>query len=154
MIVGSKRKFVRHSGHAFRGRRGPLKWSPESQTHGHGDDRLFVAGRVFRCHFAAGLDSAGGPIVWLARMAWLRELGRVPYCVYIIHLVVNVFCHLLLRRASPATADARGAAVTLFSPFMTFGIAWISWKLFEGPLVRLAHSFKYQPAGAGMDLGP
>jgi peptidoglycan/LPS O-acetylase OafA/YrhL len=95
-----------------------------------------------------------GPIARLARMAWLRELGRVSYCVYIIHLAVNVACHTLLRRASPATSDWRGGAVTLFSALATFGIAWISWRIFEGPLVRLGHSFKYQPvAGIAMDLG-
>lgn len=48
-----------------------------------------------------------------------------------------------------------GAAVTLFSAFATFGIALISWKFFEGPLVRLGHLFNYQPAaGIVMDLGP
>jgi len=56
-----------------------------------------------------------------------------------------------LRRASPGTQDWRGASVTLFSALVTFGLAWISWKIFEGPLVHLGHAFKYQPAaGATM----
>jgi len=131
------------------------KWSPESQTLGMETIGFTWLAAFFVVILLLALTRRDGPIARLARVAWLRELGRVSYCVYIIHLVVNVFCHTLLRRASPATSDARGAAVTIFSAFATLGIAWISWKLFEGPLVRLGHSFKYQPAaGAGMDLGP
>jgi peptidoglycan/LPS O-acetylase OafA/YrhL len=131
------------------------KWSPESQTLGMETIGFTWLAAFFVVILLLALTRRDGPIARLARVAWLRELGRVSYCVYIIHLVVNVFCHTLLRRASPATSDARGAAVTIFSAFATLGIAWISWKLFEGPLVRLGHSFKYQPAaGAGMGLGP
>jgi len=131
------------------------KWSPESQTLGMETIGFTWLAAFFVVVLMLALTRRDGPIARVARLGWLRELGRVSYCVYIIHLVVNVFCHSLLRRASPATSDARGAAVTIFSAFATLGIAWISWKLLEGPLVRLGHSFKYQPAaGAGMDLGP
>ena len=84
-----------------------------------------------------------GLIARWARMGWLREIGRVSYCMYIIHLVVNVLLHSVLRRASPATTDARGAAVTVCAAFATYGIAWLSWKLFEGPLIHRGHAFKY-----------
>ena len=90
------------------------------------------------------LTRRDGPIARLMRIAWLRELGRISYCVYIIHLAVNVACHSLLRRASPATSDWQSATVTLLSACATIGIAWTSWKLFEGPLVRLGHSFRYE----------
>ncbi len=131
------------------------KWSPESQTLGMESIGFTWLAAFFVVILLLALVRREGLIARLARMAWLRELGRVSYCVYLIHLVVNVICHSLLRRASPATSDWRGAAVTLFSAFATLGIAWISWKLFEGPLVRLGHSFKYQPAAdVVMDLGP
>jgi peptidoglycan/LPS O-acetylase OafA/YrhL len=130
------------------------KWSPQSLTYGMESIGFTWLAAFFVVILLLALVRREGPIARLARMAWLRELGRISYCVYIIHLVVNVACHSLLRRASPATSDWRGVAVTLFSALATFGIAWISWKLFEGPLVRLGHSFRYQPAGGiAMDLG-
>jgi peptidoglycan/LPS O-acetylase OafA/YrhL len=131
------------------------KWSPESQSRGMETIGFTWLAAFFVVILLLALVRPEGPIARLARMAWLRELGRVSYCVYIIHLVVNVILHSLLRGAPSGTTDWRGAAVTLFSACATFGIAWTSWKLLEGPLVRLGHSFKYQPAaGAGMDRGP
>jgi peptidoglycan/LPS O-acetylase OafA/YrhL len=131
------------------------KWSPETQTWGMESIGFTWLAAFYVVILLLALVRREGPIARLARMGWLRELGRVSYCVYIIHLVVNVICHSLLRRASPATSDWRGAAVTVFSALATFVIAWISWNIFEGPLVRLGHSFKYQPAaGIVMDLGP
>lgn len=130
------------------------KWSPESQTRGMETIGFTWLAAFFVVVLLLALIQRDGPIARLARMSWLRELGRVSYCVYIIHLAVNVFVHSALRRASPATSDARGAAVTILAAIVTYVIAWTSWKLLEGPLVRLGHSFKYQPAaGARMELG-
>jgi peptidoglycan/LPS O-acetylase OafA/YrhL len=122
------------------------KWSPQSQTIGMESIGFTWLAAFYVVILLLALVRREGPIARLARMPWLRELGRVSYCVYIIHLVVNVICHSLLRRAPPGTSDWRGAVVTVFSAFATYGIAWISWKVLEGPLVRLGHSFKYQPA--------
>ncbi len=127
------------------------KWSPQSLTYGMESIGFTWLAVFYVVILLLALVQRGGPIARLTRMAWLRELGRVSYCVYIIHLVVNTICHSLLRRAPAATSDWRGVSVTLFSALVTFGIAWISWKLFEGPLVRLGHSFKYRPA-AGMAI--
>lgn len=130
------------------------KWSPQSLTFGMETIGFTWLAAFYVVVLLLALVQRKGPIARWARMGWLRELGRVSYCVYIIHLAVNVACHSLLRRASPATSGWRGAAVTLFSAIATYGIAWISWKLIEGPLVRLGHSFKYQPAaGMAMEVG-
>jgi peptidoglycan/LPS O-acetylase OafA/YrhL len=131
------------------------KWSPQSQTWGMESIGFTWLAAFYVAILLLALSRRDGPIARLARMAWLRELGRVSYCIYIIHLAVNVIFHSLLRRASPATSDWRGVAVTLLAALATYGIAWCSWKIFEGPLVRLGHSSKYQPAGGMvMDLGP
>ena len=77
------------------------KWSPESQTLGMETIGFTWLAAFFVVILLLALTRRDGPIARLARVAWLRELGRVSYCFYIIHLVVNVFCHTLLRRASP-----------------------------------------------------
>ena len=130
------------------------KWSPQSQTWGMESIGFTWLAMFYVVILLLALVRRQGPIArLLARMAWLRELGRVSYCVYIIHLAVNVICHSLLRRASPGTSDWRGAAVTLFAAVVTYGIAWCSWKFLEGPLVRIGHSSKYRPA-AIMAMSP
>jgi peptidoglycan/LPS O-acetylase OafA/YrhL len=124
------------------------KWSPQSETRGMQTIGFTWLAAFYVVILLLALVRGDGPIARVARWGWLRELGRISYCVYIIHLVVNVIFHSLLRRASPETSDWRGAAATVLSAVVTVGIAWLSWKFFEGPLVRLGHSFRYQPAPA------
>jgi peptidoglycan/LPS O-acetylase OafA/YrhL len=33
--------------------------------------------------------------------------------------------------------------VTVLAGFATYVVAWLSWKVFEGPMLRLGHGFKY-----------
>jgi len=89
------------------------------------------------------LSRPTGLIASLCRMAWLRELGRVSYCIYIIHTAVNLFFHMALRHAAPQSSDAKGAVVTLLAALGTYGIARASWVILEHPLVRRGHAFKY-----------
>ena len=119
------------------------KWVPESRMYGMETLGYTWLAAFFAVVLLLVMLRREGPLAWLARMRWLRELGRVSYCAYIIHLVVNVICHSFLRHAPPATTDLRGAAVTLFAAFATYAIAWISWKVLEGPLMKVGHSFKY-----------
>jgi peptidoglycan/LPS O-acetylase OafA/YrhL len=126
------------------------KWCPESRTYGMESIGFTWLAAFFVVVLLLVLIRREGPLARLARMGWLRELGRVSYCAYIIHLVVNVICHSFLRHAPPATTDWRGALVTIFAAFATYAIAWISWKVLEGPLLKIGHSFKYQPAGGIM----
>src|SRR3981081_633064 len=68
------------------------------------------------------LTTPGGLIARLARVRWLRELGRVSYCMYIIHSVVDAVCHALLRRAPPAISDWRSMGVTVLAGFATYAV--------------------------------
>jgi len=92
------------------------------------------------------LLAVGQPESWagrITRIAWLRELGTVSYCVYIIHIAVNVVVHALLLRRAPSISTGRGVVVTVLAAFVTYGVAKMSWVLFEGPLQRRGHAFKY-----------
>ena len=130
------------------------KWSPQAETWGMESIGFTWLAAFYVVILLIVLVRKESLIARLARMGWLREIGKVSYCIYIIHLVVNVICHSLLRRASPGTQDWRGAAVTLFSAILTFCIARISWKIFEGPLVYFGRSFRYQPeSGMAGGLG-
>jgi len=79
----------------------------------------------------------------LMRLGFLRELGGVSYCIYIIHTAVYLFCHMLLLHALPAVTDGRAALVTLLAALVTYAIAKLSWKFFEQPLLQRGHAFQY-----------
>ncbi len=79
----------------------------------------------------------------LMRLGFLREIGGVSYCIYIIHTAVFLFCHQLLLHALPAATDVKAAGVTLLAALATYGIAKLSWKYLEQPLVRRGHAFQY-----------
>jgi peptidoglycan/LPS O-acetylase OafA/YrhL len=78
-----------------------------------------------------------------ARIGWLRELGSVSYCVYLIHLVADVLCHAILLHDTPRFSNGKAVAVSLFAGFLTYGIAKFSWIILERPLLRYGHSFSY-----------
>jgi peptidoglycan/LPS O-acetylase OafA/YrhL len=84
-----------------------------------------------------------GPIARVMRVGWLRELGKVSYCMYIIHLVVDLVCHYLLLHEIPRISTARGLAVSVLAIFVTYGLAKISWAVLEQPMLRRGHQFEY-----------
>jgi peptidoglycan/LPS O-acetylase OafA/YrhL len=70
-------------------------------------------------------------------------MGRLSYCIYIIHLSVLAGCcafflHDVPRFDTPASFGAVG-----FSFVLTYCLAWLSFKYFEGPMLRRSHTFKY-----------
>ncbi len=79
----------------------------------------------------------------IMRLGFLRDIGGVSYCIYIIHTAVYLFCHMILLHALPEVTDGRAAAVTLLAALMTYAIAKLSWKYFEQPLLRHGHAFQY-----------
>jgi peptidoglycan/LPS O-acetylase OafA/YrhL len=89
------------------------------------------------------LVSPRGPIASLARMSWLHELGRVSYCLYIIHQAVNLFCHAILQPTPDSTNDWKVLAVPTVAIVLSYAIAKLSWIYLEQPLLRRGHTFKY-----------
>ncbi len=84
-----------------------------------------------------------GLTAWLLRVPWLRELGRVSYCVYLIHLAVSLII-LALLRAAIGTLDGLEICVSnVLAAALSYISARMSWTHFEHPIVRIGHSFKY-----------
>ena len=73
----------------------------------------------------------------------LRELGKVSYCVYVIHVAVNWTVHACVRSEAPRFDSLPSIAVTMLAFSGTLLIAELSWSLFERPLIRRGHNFSY-----------
>ena len=84
-----------------------------------------------------------GMLARFARWGWLRDLGRVSYCLYIIHPAVGYFCFGLLLHDIIHFTGWRSGLVAILAIALSYGIAKISWILFEQPLLRLGHLHKY-----------
>jgi peptidoglycan/LPS O-acetylase OafA/YrhL len=95
------------------------------------------------CVILIALINQGKENVAYMRWRWLRQLGKISYCAYLIHcgvlwIVLNFGFHTVAgagwRTDIPAVA---------ISFILTFAISTLSWNYFEAPLQRLGHSFTY-----------
>ncbi|HLZ13833.1 MAG TPA: acyltransferase [Candidatus Acidoferrum sp.] len=119
------------------------KWSPYMRAFAMEAAGYSTIALFYTTLLVAALCMPNGAIAKVARWNVLRQLGAVSYCMYLIHLVVDVACHAVILHATPKTSNLRGAAVTLFAAALTFAIAKVSWVVFERPLLRLGHTFRY-----------
>jgi peptidoglycan/LPS O-acetylase OafA/YrhL len=85
--------------------------------------------------------------IWgsICRWSLLAELGRVSYCLYVIHAAVDLLCHELLLGATPRFVGWRTCGVTVLAGLIAYGLAKLSWICFEHPLLRRGHAFRYFP---------
>ena len=89
------------------------------------------------------LVDSNGKLARIMRWRWLMKLGGISYCVYLIHIPINEILHASLLRSAPSIASLSGIGVTLLAVVLTLGIAVLSWKYFEEPMVRRGHRFRY-----------
>ncbi len=79
---------------------------------------------------------------------WLRAFGKYSYCLYLIHSpVMNAVRAFVFNPEEYDTlAIAPWIGQVLFYAIATapsFALAWLSWRLFESPILRLKARFPY-----------
>jgi peptidoglycan/LPS O-acetylase OafA/YrhL len=77
------------------------------------------------------------------RTSWLRNIGGISYCIYVVHSAVLLVCHGVLLRQLPRVTTVSGAAVTLLAAALTYLCARLSWRFFERPLLERGRRFRY-----------
>jgi peptidoglycan/LPS O-acetylase OafA/YrhL len=90
---------------------------------------------------------------------WLRAFGKYSYGLYLIHPPVMravreyVFDPLQYERfgLGPWVAQVL-YYVAATAP--SFALAWLSWRFFESPILRLKRRFPYGRRGSSADAGP
>src|SRR5206468_139765 len=68
------------------------KWAPYQRTFAMEAVGFSVIGFFYVTLLLAALCIPGGPISAITRWALLRKLGAISYCIYLIHLVVDIAC--------------------------------------------------------------
>jgi peptidoglycan/LPS O-acetylase OafA/YrhL len=79
----------------------------------------------------------------ICRWPFLIELGRVSFCLYVIHEIVNLMFHEVLFHAEPRADTWQTIGVTLLAALFAYGVARLSWKFLESPMMRRRHAFTY-----------
>jgi peptidoglycan/LPS O-acetylase OafA/YrhL len=82
---------------------------------------------------------------------WLRAFGRYSYALYLLHLpVMRVVRHYVF---DPEQYDSFAIAPWIGQVLFygaagapAFGLAWLSWQVFEAPILRLKRRFPYSRA--------
>ncbi len=98
---------------------------------------------MYTCLLLMVLSQTSGIIAGVMRWDALRRLGEVSYCVYLIHTTVNFHTHWILLHAPPEIYDLKGIGVTFLSGLLVWGVASLSWRYFEKPLIRRGHRYAY-----------
>ena len=118
-------------------------WQPAMQRIGY--SLLAVTGG------AAVVMSLGPERGWWPRMmsaGWLRAFGKYSYCLYLIHLPVMRALREWVFDPGDYPILAPWVGQALFYVAATapaFGIAWLSWRLFEAPILSLKGRFASEP---------
>ena len=98
----------------------------------------------FVCLLLLGLLEPHGTWSRFLSLAFLREMGRLSYCIYLIHLLILGLCHSLILHKLPSIASIPSAAVTLLAFCITYLLAALSWRYVERPLLRRGHLYRYE----------
>jgi peptidoglycan/LPS O-acetylase OafA/YrhL len=99
----------------------------------------------FTCFLLIVITARTSPLARMMRIAWLRRLGVISYCVYLIHAPVNEFVdHYVYGKDNTNINSFLDAT----APFLSFAIVWLiasaSWRFFEKPIITWGHSFLYR----------
>ena len=79
------------------------------------------------------------PMTWIFRSNWLRWLGKVSYCTYLIHQTVWYSIFRLSGYSEPVIRGFGGFSVAILAMVVIFALAQLSWTYLEHPLNRRAH---------------
>jgi peptidoglycan/LPS O-acetylase OafA/YrhL len=98
---------------------------------------------------AAGLAATGAigmacsrPVAWM-RWPVLRSLGKYSYALYVIHAFLSAAAANLAKRHQELTFVL---LCMVAGPLASYGLAWISWHVFEERFLRLKNRFPYRIA--------
>lgn len=89
------------------------------------------------------LDRPSGAVGSFTRLKWLRELGRVSYCIYLIHLAAGWIFRAILDTLVKHPSVWEWTVFCFVAAIVVYLIAQASWRDIEGPLLRRAHAFQY-----------
>jgi hypothetical protein len=109
----------------------------------HRQFRLLLARTSFHGPPALCLLEPSGLWSRFLSLGFLREMGALSYCLYLIHLCILLLAHAILLYAQPRISDLPGLVVSVLALLISYALAKLTWLYFEHPLVRRGHTYRY-----------
>jgi peptidoglycan/LPS O-acetylase OafA/YrhL len=95
---------------------------------------FFTNALAFGCLVARASEGGFGVLRW----GILRSFGKYSYAIYMFHYIV---ISLLQRLGIPFKSRWYGLLILVAATTLSYGMAWLSWKLLEQPALRLKRHF-------------
>jgi peptidoglycan/LPS O-acetylase OafA/YrhL len=73
----------------------------------------------------------------------LVSVGVISYGIYLLHQISNGLVHGIIRNADPNIVEFSDLAVVVLTFMLTVSTAWISYRFFELPIIRLGKRVKW-----------
>ena len=150
----------------FLRREGGWRWAATHRPHLYGALAVLLAGAVwmsalrelppylypyryswlallYGCVLLLAVTEERGPIAAVTRVRALRWLGGLAYGVYVFHQPFQYVLHWFIRGQKAHLAVPADFGVMLAALAMTFGMAVLSWRWFEKPILALGQSVSY-----------
>jgi peptidoglycan/LPS O-acetylase OafA/YrhL len=102
-----------------------------------------IAGAAFTFVLALALTST--PLIRVLSNRRLRYLGKLSYCLYLVHPIVAAFAVTFWPGQSLVIRLLRVIAIAAG----TLAVAALSWRFFEGPILQLKRYFPAANANSG-----
>jgi peptidoglycan/LPS O-acetylase OafA/YrhL len=89
------------------------------------------------------VTSKSGMMLRITTLRFLRYLGDISFALYLFHLIViGLFSHFLLRH-EPRISDMRDFVVIALAIASAIGLATLSLRLFERPMLAIGKRSKF-----------
>lgn len=119
------------------------RWSPDFETLPMQSMGFTWMSLFYSLLLLLVLANPSGALGSIARTQALREIGKISYCLYLIHQVVGMAVQAALHGIVKAPQPTQVVGAYVLAAVTAYGIAQLSWKYFERPLVERGHSMKY-----------
>jgi peptidoglycan/LPS O-acetylase OafA/YrhL len=81
-------------------------------------------------------------------LSFLRFLGKYSYGIYIFHHIVNIGVEATISPVLRGATQSKllfHLVILLIEVFLTLSLAWLSYRFYETPFLKLKRYFKYSP---------
>jgi peptidoglycan/LPS O-acetylase OafA/YrhL len=89
------------------------------------------------------LEKPQGLLAWLMRAKWLGEIGRLSYCIYLIHFATWWMFHLCVFLVESRPPQWHYTVASFASLIVVYAVARMSWRDIEYPLLRRGSAYQY-----------
>jgi peptidoglycan/LPS O-acetylase OafA/YrhL len=97
----------------------------------------------YTCVLLLAVSRRGGRFSRMLEKDWLMRLGKLAYCSYLVHVAfMNAIRHPL-KAHFPEYPVGAWLAGGILGSVLTLGVAWLSDRYFEQPLLRRVRAYSY-----------